>query len=194
MAYQFQNASILIADDMKPMRQITTSVLQTFGFKDIYQAEDGEEAFRLICRHNPDVVLTDWMMDPMNGLELTKKIRNHTDAPNPFVPIIIMTGYSARFRVLKARDAGMTEFLVKPFSAHDLYVRLTQLIEKPRQFVDNGEFFGPDRRRKYRSDYTGPMRREMDKAMLEKEKENARFAAEVFKKLRQEIKETTINS
>ena len=60
------------------------------------------------------------------------------------------------------RDAGVTEFLVKPFNARDLYRRIVQIIERPRQFVRSEDFFGPDRRRKRESNYAGPRRREED--------------------------------
>ena len=99
-------------------------------------------------------------MEPFDGIELTKKIRTDPRSPNPYVPIILMTGYSAQIRVMQARDTGVTEFLVKPFTAQDLYTRIEQVIEKPRQFVDTGEFFGPDRRRRVVKDYEGPFRRE----------------------------------
>ena len=71
-----------------------------------------------------------------------------------------MTGYSAKLRVFEARDQGITEFLVKPFKAEDLYARLEKLIEKPRSFVDASNFFGPDRRRIKVKNYDGPQRRE----------------------------------
>jgi two-component system chemotaxis response regulator CheY len=63
---------------------------------------------------------------------------------------------------MQARDAGVTEFLVKPFTARDLYRRLYQIIERPRQFVRSEDFFGPDRRRKGAADYQGPLRRDTD--------------------------------
>ena len=74
-----------------------------------------------------------------------------------------MTGFSEERRVINARDAGITEFLVKPFNTRDLYKRLYQIIEKPRQFVRCEEFFGPDRRRRSSSNYDGPGRRATDR-------------------------------
>ena len=70
-------------------------------------------------------------------------MRTDPASPNRYVPIILMTGFSERRRVMQARDAGVTEFLVKPFTARDLYKRLAQVIERPRQFVRSAEFFGP---------------------------------------------------
>jgi DNA-binding response OmpR family regulator len=77
------------------------------------------------------------------------------------VPIIMMTGYSAQPRVIDARDQGVTEFLVKPFSASDLAKRIAYVINRPRDFVDSKKFFGPSRRRK-RDEYSGPERRKDD--------------------------------
>jgi two-component system chemotaxis response regulator CheY len=147
MAYQFENARILIVEDTAPMLAVATSILNIFGFKYVDGARSVDDAYRLFRTHNHDLVITDWQMEPNDGLDLIRMIRNNEDSPNKFVPIILMTGYSDRPRVESARDAGITEFLMKPFSARDLYARIVQIIEKPRQFVDAEEFFGPDRRR-----------------------------------------------
>ena len=162
MAYQLDHVKVLIVDDMQPMLDLTRSVLETFGFVHIFTAENGEAAFDLVKEHDPDFIITDWLMDGMDGLELTQKIRTDKKSPNPYVPIIMMTGFSSKLRVESARDIGITEFLVKPFNAKDLYARVFQIIEKPRQFVSTEEFFGPDRRRKRIKDYKGPRRRSAD--------------------------------
>lgn len=164
MAYQLENATVLIIDDMAPMLSLVTSILKIFGFQHIYTATNAEEGFEKFCNMNPDIVITDWLMDPYDGIELTRKIRTDHRSPNKFVPVILMTGYSHRLRVEKARDSGVTEFLVKPFKARDLYYRLEHLIEKPRKFVELSKFFGPDRRRKKPKDYEGPKRREEDES------------------------------
>jgi DNA-binding response OmpR family regulator len=78
-----------------------------------------------------------------------------------------MTGFSEKRRVVQARDAGVTEFLVKPFTARDMYRRISQIVERPREFVKSEDFFGPDRRRTKRSDYEGPLRREEDASVPE---------------------------
>lgn len=148
---------------MKPMLSLTTSILKLFGFTEIYQAQNGEDGFKKFCQHNTDIILTDWLMEPCDGLEMTRLVRNESSSPNRFVPIVMMTGYSHRMRVESARDIGVTEFLVKPFRARDLYARIEQLVEKPRRFVDTGEFFGPDRRRRKKDGNAQvPQRRESD--------------------------------
>ncbi len=145
------------------MLQLLKTVLQSFGVGTVITSLNGEEAFEQLCRTNPDLVITDWMMSPCDGISLARKIRNEQDSPNQFVPIILMTGFSQERRVINARDTGITEFLVKPFNARDLYKRLYQIIEKPRQFVRCEDFFGPDRRRKRGDQYSGEKRRASDR-------------------------------
>ena len=183
MAYKLEKVKILIVDDMQPMLDLTKSVLKIFGFKLVFTAPNAEEAFEIVCKEDPDLIITDWMMSPVDGLEFAKQVRRDPLSPNPYVPVLMMTGFSARFRVENARDAGITEFMVKPFSARDLYKRVVQIVERPRQFVEAGEFFGPDRRRKSDENYEGPRRRERDK-LGEEKGENA----DILKKLQQEAR------
>jgi CheY-like chemotaxis protein len=164
MSYKFENASVLVVDDMPPMLALTKSLLQIFGFKTIYSATDADRAFEIFCKERPDLVVTDWQMEPYDGIELIRRIRRDPLSPNPYAPIILMTGYSAKMRVMEARDHGVTEFLSKPFTATDLYNRIEQIIEKPRKFVDSGDFFGPDRRRRRIKEYNGPFRRDVDES------------------------------
>jgi two-component system chemotaxis response regulator CheY len=160
MSYQFRNVSVLVVDDVRPMLSLVSSLLKIFGFSNVYLADNPEDAFAQFCKYKPDIVITDWQMQPYDGLELIRKIRRDPRSPNKFVPVVMMTGYSHRIRVEKARDIGVTEFLVKPFTAKDLCARIEQLVERPRKFVDTGEFFGPDRRRRKNDTYKGPRRRE----------------------------------
>ena len=162
MSYQLQSIKVLIVEDNQPMLNLAKSLMATFGVGVIYTAKNGEEGFKEFCNTNPDLVIADWMMKPMDGISLTRRIRNDPVSPNQFVPIILMTGFSEKRRVVQARDAGVTEFLMKPFNARDLYRRISQVIEKPRQFVRSDDFFGPDRRRKRTTEYDGPKRREDD--------------------------------
>lgn len=162
MAYEFENVSILIAEDNQPMLELVKSLVQTFGIKRVFTARDGEQAFRIFRQEQPDIIIADCMMEPMDGIALTRHIRNNPESPNQFTPIILMTGFSEKRRILHARDTGVTEFLVKPFNARDLYRRIAQIIEQPRKFVRSEDFFGPDRRRKAPKNYQGPLRRESD--------------------------------
>ncbi len=162
MAYRLHDVKILVVEDMLPMLALTKSILNIFGFNKIYTAPNAAEAYKLFQDEKPDLVITDWHMQPMTGLDLIRKIRKDPASHNPFVPIILMTGFSDRARVEIARDDGVTEFLVKPFSAKDIYSRIVQIVEKPRQFVNAGDFFGPDRRRRKNFEYHGEARRAED--------------------------------
>ncbi len=192
MGYEFKNATILVVDDMQPMLALTSSLLKIFGFDNVMMARDGEEGFEMFCEHSPDLVLTDWLMEPCDGTELIRKIRNDPKSPNKFVPVIMMTGYSHKMRVEQARDSGITEFLVKPFRAKDLYSRIEQLIEKPRRFVDAEVFFGPDRRRKRPKNYAGPQRRDADE-FSEIASMPGKEAADLLRELKKQAKKTAEN-
>ena len=165
------------------MRALIQSLLGAFGVGRIYTANDGEHGFEMVLAKDPDLIITDWMMDPVNGIEFTKMIRTRDGVPNPFVPVIMMTGFSSKMRVEEARDMGITEFLAKPFTAYELYRRVAQVIEKPRKFVKANTFFGPDRRRIVNSQYNGPMRRGADDAIEEMTDEQRR-ASQVIRDIR----------
>jgi CheY-like chemotaxis protein len=163
MAFDFKKLSVLVVEDTGPMRELIVSVLETLGVGRIYTATEGEKGFEMFCRKDPDIVIADWHMEPMNGIELTKLIRRDAQSSNRMAPVILVTGYSALIRVAQARDAGVTEFMVKPFSANDLAKRLAYVINKPRDFIDSKDYFGPDRRRRKDPGYRGSLRRESDK-------------------------------
>lgn len=162
MPYDFKNASVLIVEDMPPIVELLRQILHTFGFKDVLIAKDTEHAFNIICQHEPDLILTDWVLPGGNGLELTKKIRTDNQSPTPFVPIIMISGFCSKKHVEMARDAGVNEFLTKPFTSQDLYSRISQVIENPRDFVKTKHFFGPDRRRHMSINYDGDKKRDQD--------------------------------
>ncbi len=165
MGFKFEKLNMLVVEDTQPMQKLLVSVLEALGIRNIETAANGDDGFRAFCKGNHDIVLSDWQMDPIDGIELTRMIRQHKLSPNKLAPIILITGYSAWSRVEEARDAGVTEFLVKPFTAHDLARRVAHVINKPRDFIETQDFFGPDRRRRRseESGYTGLRRRDEDK-------------------------------
>lgn len=162
MSYDFQSMKVLVVEDNQPMLDLARSILQTFGVGTVTGARNGLEGFDQFCRLNHDIIISDWMMKPTDGIELAEMIRNDQRSPNQYVPIVLMTGFGDKDRVLEARDAGVTEFLVKPFNTRDLYTRLVQIIEKPRQFIRSEAFFGPDRRRRKKDAFGGNLKRETD--------------------------------
>src|SRR5690606_20664550 len=95
-----------------------------------------------------DILITDWSMYPMDGLALTRHIREKLNNTNRFIPIVMLTGRGERKHVLAARDSGVTEYIVKPFTAQTLYKRIRNVVETPRSFVLGKDYKGPDRRRR----------------------------------------------
>ncbi len=160
MPLNLSKLSVLVVDDLGPMLEVVVDTLKILGVGQVYQARDGESGFRQFVRYCPDIVLTDWEMEPVDGLELVRAIRRDATSPKRTAPIIVMTGYGATARVAAARDLGATEFLVKPFTANELARRINHVIDHPRDFVETAEFFGPDRRRRKNDAYDGTERRQ----------------------------------
>jgi two-component system chemotaxis response regulator CheY len=158
MTLKLNNLHILLVEDIQPMKELISAVLKTQGIGTVSTAMDGEKAFDAYCKLRPDIVVTDWHMPIFDGLELTKKIRNSPQSPDKTVPIIMMSGYGSAKKISSARDMGVTEFLVKPFSAIDLSKRITSIIKSPRDFIITTDFAGPDRRRKEESDLISNVR------------------------------------
>lgn len=157
--YRFDRLKILVVDDNAHMRKLVVTILQAFGAIQIFEADSGERAWVLLRDANPDVVILDWMMEGMSGLEFVKQVRTSSSSPNPFVPVIMLTGHTHIDHVRQARDAGVNEFLAKPVSVKAILTRLIAVIEHPRPYVRTKSYFGPCRRRRGADEYRGPERR-----------------------------------
>jgi DNA-binding response OmpR family regulator len=105
------------------------------------------------------VAIVDFRMDPVDGVEFTRQVRNGGGGDSPYLPIIMLTGYADRTRVFEARDAGVTELIVKPVTAQAMIARLNAVIHHPRPFIRSVDYFGPCRRRTANPNYIGPERR-----------------------------------
>lgn len=138
---------MLAVDDNKFMRTVVENICRGLGIVKFAQADNVDLA-RVILRRDPiDLVITDWHMEPTDGLQFVKFLRNDPKSPNPYVPVIMLTGHGDRERVCEARDAGVNMFMAKPISAKALYERLVWMINHPLPFIRTNEYFGPDRRR-----------------------------------------------
>ncbi len=160
MSSGFEHLRVLLADDNAHMRTIVTALLQSIGVKQFREASNGAEALDIMRDWQCDVAMIDFRMDPIDGVEFTRLVRNAKDSVDIFLPIIMLTGYADRTRVLEARDAGVTELVVKPVTAQAVIARLNSVIYHPRPFVRTETYFGPDRRRSVNPEYAGPERRE----------------------------------
>jgi len=153
---------VIMVEDNQHMRSIVNAILKGAGIRNVREAKDGAEALDLLRQYPADIALVDFNMDPIDGVEFTRMLRNAADSPNPYLPVIMVTGHSERSRVIEARDAGVNEFVVKPLTARALLNRIDSLILKPRPFIRCRSFFGPDRRRINDTSYKGPFRRNTD--------------------------------
>jgi CheY-like chemotaxis protein len=150
---------VLIVDDNHHMINIVKTLLRGFGVKTFLEARDAAEAFDIFKSEVVDLIIVDFLMDLLDGTDFIRLVRTADDSPNPYVPIIMLTAYSERSRVMAARDAGVTEFCAKPVTSVELYRKLGALINSPRPFIRAANYFGPDRRRRNDPRYQGPERR-----------------------------------
>ena len=153
---------ILLVDDNHYMRVLLAEILRAIGVKDIFEANDGAEGLQMMRDHEVDVVMTDLSMQPLDGIDFVRLLRNSPDSPNQMAPVIMITGHSTLARVHEAREAGVNEFLAKPLTARGVIERLHQAVENPRPYVRSDDYFGPDRRRRNDASYKGPFRRATD--------------------------------
>lgn len=159
MALDLSKINILLVEDSLPINKMLCDIIGSLGGSNLDSARSGEEAFELFCKKRHDILITDWMMENGDGVELTKQVRRSADSPNKLIPIIMLTGHNSFNRVLKARDIGVTEYLVKPFTAKEVADRLAYVINNPRDFIHCKNYFGPDRRRLVDVSYQGVFRR-----------------------------------
>ena len=139
---------VMIVDDNDHMRRLLRSILESLSVAEVREATNGVTALNDSKLMIPDVIITDMMMEPLNGLEFTRMLRDDLTHPATRVPVLMITGYSEKQHVEAARDAGVTEFLAKPVTVKGVGARLNSLLTNPRPFVRTQTFTGPDRRRR----------------------------------------------
>jgi CheY-like chemotaxis protein len=138
---------VLIIDDSQFMRKLIRNCLLNVGVKDVHEAADGIAGLETIRTLGPDVVILDWELPLLNGAELARIVRSPGVFPMPNIPIIMLTSYGERWRVVEASRIGINEYLVKPISAKAIYDRLVAIVAKPRRIVQKGKYYGPEPRR-----------------------------------------------
>ncbi|MDP6429536.1 MAG: response regulator [Rhodospirillales bacterium] len=145
--YNIERLNFLIVDDNKHMTMLVKNLIHALGSRNVNEANDAAEAFTELSHFPADLIIVDYHMQPLDGLDFVRLVRTGSDSPNPYVPIIMLTGHTEMSKVMEARDAGVNEFLAKPISARSLYSRIQKIISQPREFVKTRTYFGPDRRR-----------------------------------------------
>jgi PleD family two-component response regulator len=145
---QITKRGVLVADASSHMAALIGVMLRTIGRKDIREAYDAARAMLELHRRPFDLLIIDMDLPSLDGVAFTRKLRSDTDCRNRHIPIIMMSSTPEAKRIAEARDAGVTEFLRKPFAASHLQTRLDAIAANPRGFIDNEGFKGPDRRRR----------------------------------------------
>jgi two-component system, chemotaxis family, chemotaxis protein CheY len=113
---------ILVVDDYKTMVRIVRNLLHQLGFEDVDEANDGASALAKLRARRFGLVISDWAMEPMNGLELLQQVR--ADPELKALPFIMITAENRKDRVAKAEQAGANGYIVKPFNAQTLSDRI----------------------------------------------------------------------
>jgi two-component system chemotaxis response regulator CheY len=119
---------VLVVDDFATMRKIVRNVLKQIGFDNILEAEDGQLALQVLKNEDIGLVVTDWNMPNMTGLELLEKIRGNPKTAK--LPVLMVTAEGLKENVVAAAKAGVNNYVVKPFTADILQEKLEQIFKK----------------------------------------------------------------
>lgn len=150
--------NVLVVDDDKAISNLIKNVLNNLGFGMVIVVHNAPEGLDVLDKNPIDLVIADWEMTPMNGIEMTQKIRK-LDSNKRFTPVIMLTGHGEKQEIELARDCGITEYLIKPFTAKSLCSRIMMVIDAPRSFVVSKGYKGPSRRRRSQEPPEGQERR-----------------------------------
>lgn len=116
---------ILIADDFAEMRMIIRSILKNIGFTNISEADGGKAVLRLLKKQKYDLILCDWNMPDMPGVEVLRKIRSDDELKD--MPFIMITAEAQKENILEALEAGVSSYIVKPFAAETVTKKINEI-------------------------------------------------------------------
>jgi two-component system, chemotaxis family, chemotaxis protein CheY len=118
--------SVLVVDDQANMVRMIRRVLRELGFADISEAHDGQAALTILEARPHGLIISDLRMEPMDGLALLRAVRGHEQLAS--VPFIMLTGVGDRDRIIAAKEAGVSDYMVKPFTIQTLKRKLEKLL------------------------------------------------------------------
>jgi two-component system chemotaxis response regulator CheY len=119
------NMKVLIVDDFATMRRILRNMLKQIGFKNINEADNGKTALKELKKSNFDLILCDWNMPEMSGLELLNKVRSDDELKN--IPFVMVTAEAQKDNIVEAVKAGVSNYIVKPFTAETVSEKLNKV-------------------------------------------------------------------
>jgi len=117
-----KNMRVVIVDDYTTMLRILRNLLRQLEINNVDEANDGDTAYHLMQKNPPDLVISDWNMVPVTGLDLLRKVR--ADAKLKHIPFIMVTAESKTENVVAAKQAGVSNYIVKPFNADTLRAKI----------------------------------------------------------------------
>ena len=120
------NLKFLVVDDFSTMRRIVKNLLQELGYNDITEADDGNTALPLLKAGSFDILITDWNMPGMPGLDLLKAVR--ADEKLAKMPVLMLTAEAKREQIVEAAQAGVSGYVIKPFTAVTLKEKLDKIL------------------------------------------------------------------
>jgi len=123
-----KNISILVVDDFSTMRRIVKNLLGDLGYSNITEADDGRTAWPMLQAGNFDFVVTDWNMPGMTGIDLLRNIRG--DARIGKTPVLMVTAEAQREQIIEAAQAGVSGYIIKPFTAQTLKEKLDKIFQR----------------------------------------------------------------
>ncbi|TDI58456.1 MAG: response regulator [Alphaproteobacteria bacterium] len=121
-----KDMSILIVDDYNTMLRIIKNLLRQLGFNNVEEATDGSAALEKLRSNGFGLVISDWNMEPMTGLQLLREVRADEDLQK--TPFIMITAESKTENVIAAKEAGVNNYIVKPFNAETLRAKMAAVI------------------------------------------------------------------
>lgn len=154
----FEMLDVLVVDPSAHMTSLVVSMMRHLKVCKVQEAQSSSAALARLQQRKFDVVIIEDKLSPVDGVELTKTLRAMTGSPSRNAAVIMMSSSPDAARIAEARDAGITEFLRKPFASKHLAARLESILVAPRPFIAARSYAGPDRRRRQRTP-GGPDRR-----------------------------------
>jgi DNA-binding response OmpR family regulator len=152
---------VLIADPSPQGAKFLSELMRDIARSDVTVAITAERAMKHAAAGEPQIIFVELSAGGMDGLAFTRQLRRSNLACRQ-APVVMVTGVATATAILAARDAGVHEFLRKPFSMKDLLRRLEAVTLRSRDWVEGVGYIGPDRRRFNSGDYTGPLKRGSD--------------------------------
>ncbi len=119
------NMKVLVVDDFATMRRILRNILKQIGFINISEADDGKSALNVLKKEKFDLILCDWNMPEMSGLELLNKVKSDDELKN--IPFVMVTAEAQKDNIVKAVKAGVNSYVVKPFTAETISEKLQKV-------------------------------------------------------------------